>query len=203
MSPTKAIVIMTLGVLAPAGVRAAEQDVRALLAKVDVSDPTYGTKTYGEPKVNVFKGEDGTVLLVYQARFGGDGEHTENRTKVFRFTRGEPKKVLDQNLDSVSFVEAGGALTKIRGNVVESLCDVCDGPDAAQPEDIFFIPVAVDVRTLSVVPTLDATAREALLARLRARAKANVVEQSGLGHDGYSSFAAGVVKRVEEILSRR
>ena len=108
--------------LAAADVRAAEQDVQALLSKVDVSEPGYGTRTFGEPKINVFMGEHDSVLLIYQARFGGDGDHTENRTKVFRFTHGEPKKVLDQNFDSVSFVEAGGVLKTIRGNVVESLC---------------------------------------------------------------------------------
>lgn len=204
MSSTAARVLVILGVLAPAGARGTEQDVQALLSKVDVSDPGHGTRTYGEPKIDVFKGDDGTVLLIYQALFGGDGDHTENRVKVFRFTRGEPKKVLDQNLDSVSFVEADGVLTKIRGNVVELLCDVCDGPDAAAPQDIFLIPVTVDLRALKVVPSLDGAAREALLARVRERAKANVAELSACcSRPGYSSFAATVVKRVEALLSRR
>jgi hypothetical protein len=198
MSPTKVLVIVMLGFVAAPGVRAAEQDVQALLSKVDVSQPGYGTRTFGEPKVNAFKGEDGSVLLVYQARFGGDGDHTENRTKVFRFTRGEPKKVLDVNLDSVTFVESSGALITIRGNVVETFCDVCDGPDAAEPEDLFFIPVAVDLRTLSVTPTIDARAREALLARARARAKKNSAEEVG-----NSVYRDAVVKRVEALLSRR
>jgi hypothetical protein len=75
---------------------------------------------------------------------------------------------------------------------------VCDGPDAAEPEDIFLIPVAVELRTISVAPTLDASAREALLARLRARVNRNAAEQVG-----NSVFGEAVVKRVEELLSRR
>jgi hypothetical protein len=204
MSAVKAFMVPVVALLAVARVdpvAAAEQDVRELLAKVDVSDPRFGTRTFGAPRTDRFEDAHGAVLLAHQARFGGDGDHTENRLKVFRFTGEVPAKVLDQDLEAVAFVEAGGALREIRGNVVESLCDVCDGWDVADRRDLFFIPVVIDARTFAVTPALDRGARRRLLQKLRARARANVAEHARQGNSAYATFAAAVVGRVEALLS--
>jgi hypothetical protein len=118
-----------------------------LAPAVDVSYGRFGTQFFGQPKVRVFKARDGSVLLVHQAKYGGDGDHSENRLMMFTFRQDKPQKLLDLNIDFVEFVEEAGALKLIRGKAVESLCDVCDGWDAAESDDVFFIPIAVDVAT--------------------------------------------------------
>ena len=72
-------------ILTPIAVLAGDIDSRELLSKVDVSHPYYGNKVYGGDKTNVFPTQNKSILLVYQARYGGDGEHTENLLKYSSF----------------------------------------------------------------------------------------------------------------------
>jgi hypothetical protein len=97
-------------ILAPLTALSKDIDPRELLSKVDVSHPYYGNKVYGGDKVNVFHSRDSSILLVYQARYGGDGDHSENLLKLFKFQRGKGKKLLDQDIDSVEFVQKSNAL---------------------------------------------------------------------------------------------
>ena len=47
------------------------------------------------------------------------------------------RKLLDQNIDSVEFVQENGNLKYIKGKYVATLCDVCDSWEVSTPEDIF------------------------------------------------------------------
>jgi hypothetical protein len=93
-------------------------DPRELLSKVDVSHPYYGNKVYGGDKVNVFHSADKTILLVYQARYGGDGEHTENLLKLFKFQDHKGMKLLDQNVDSVELLRRMAFSNELKGNML-------------------------------------------------------------------------------------
>ena len=136
-------------ILGPITAFSEDIDPRALLSKVDVSHPYYGNKVYGGDKVNVFRSNDGSIILIYQARYGGDGESTENLLKLFKSQDNKGKKLLDQNIDSVEFVQENGNLKHIKGKYVATLCDVCDGWEVSTPEDIFFIPIVFFFRFFS------------------------------------------------------
>lgn len=188
--------VLTLQGAAPSKLPEAE----GLLAKVDVSDPGWGRKTYGPARMDVFEGPEGSVLLAYQSRYGGDGDHTENRLKLFRFDGGTPQRLIDQNIDSVSFVQKNGALAYMRGSYVESLCDSCDGWEASDPDDLFFIPIVIDVKTMRVRVDLGAREKEALRSRLNLRVAQNIADQQQYGNRTYAAFAKAVKERIAKVL---
>lgn len=177
-------------------------DTDSLLNKVDTSHPYYGKKVFGSPKVNLFRLTDKSKVLIYQAKYGGDGEHSENILKLFKFQDGKVLKLLDQNIDFVEFVEENGTLKQIKGKYVESLCNVCDGWDVASPDDVFFIPIVIDVESLTVRPDLTKKQKQELLARLEERSNKDLAEQLSYGNKTYPAFAASVKKRVNEILGQ-
>ncbi len=193
------IVALLAPVVAPAA-PVAISDPQELLARVDVSYGRYGKKLFGPPKVGVFRAMDGSVILAHQARYGGDGDHSENRLMLFGFRDGRGQKLLDQNIDFVEFVEEAGTLRLIRGKDVESLCDVCDGWDAAEADDVFFIPILLDVETLTVRADLSEEEKQRLLSRVEQRAARKLTETRKYGRD-YGTFAATVTDRVRGLLA--
>jgi hypothetical protein len=197
-----AITILIL-ILAPFAAFSKDNVSRELLSKVDVSHPYYGNKVYGGDKVNVFHSRDKSILLVYQARYGGDGEHTENLLKLLKFQDNKGKKLLDQNIDSVEFVQENGTLKYIKGKYVATLCDVCDGWEASEPADIFFIPIVIDVESLTVKSTLSEKEKKDLLTRLEQQSDKNIAEQLSYGKNNYPAFVQKVKKQIEEILRRK
>lgn len=190
-------------ILCPIAVLSKDSDPRELLSKVNVSHPYYGNKVYGDDKVNVFQSRDNSILLVYQARYGGDGDHSENLLKIFRFQSGVGKKLLDQNIDSLEFVQENKTLKFIKGKYVTTLCDVCDGWDASEPEDIFFVPVIIDVELLTVKSTLNDKEKKALIARLDRQSDKNIAEKLSCGDKKYTSYVSKVKKEVKELLDRK
>ncbi len=196
--------IMVLNLLVPLLIGASPgpaADPKELAAAVDASYGRFGTKFFGQPQVRVFRARDGSVLLVHQAKYGGDGDHSENRLMMFTFRQGKSQKLLDLNIDFVEFVEEAGALKLIRGKAVESLCDVCDGWDAAEPDDVFFIPITVDVASQTIRAELTYSEKTDLLSRLETRAAKDVAEQLMYGDKRYPSFASAVTRRVKDLLA--
>ncbi len=160
-----------------------------LLEKVDVSHPYYGNRVFGGHKANIFYMRDKSILLVYQARYGGDGEHTENLLKLFKFQDDKGKKLLDQNIDSVEFIHENGILKQIKGRYVATLCHVCDGWEVSEPADIFFVPIVIDVETLSVKPTLSEKEKKELIERLERQADKDIAEQYSYSLSKNPAFA--------------
>lgn len=189
-------------VMAASVVQAADPNAEKLLAAVDISHPVYGTKTFGATKSRGFLQPDGSLLLVFQAKYGGDGDHSENRLKLFRFRDGRHELLLDQNIDFVAFVEKGRSLTLIRGMAVESLCDTCDGWDAAEPEDVFLIPIVIDAVAMTVRSELTGPERTELLARFDRQAHRRVAELAR-HREKYPSYVAAVRARIVEVLAGR
>jgi len=213
----KRLAISMLIIILSAGAAFAEDPKPTeLLNKVDVSHPYYGNKVYGGDKVNAFHSKDKSVLLIYQARYGGDGEHTENLLKLFKFEGNKGRKLLDQNIDSVEFVKENGTLKYIKGKYVATLCDVCDGWEVSTPEDIFFIPIVIDVESLTVKSTLSEEEKTKLLARLELQADKDIAEQLSYGYSKnpafaepfsinskYPDFVSKVKKQIKRLLERK
>jgi hypothetical protein len=190
-------------ILSPLTALSKDIDPRELLSKVDVSHPYYGNKVYGGDKVNVFHSRDSSILLVYQARYGGDGDHSENLLKLFKFQHGKGKKLLDQNIDSVEFVQKGNTLKHIKGRYVATLCDVCDGWEASEPIDIFFVPIIIDVESLTVKSTLSEKEKKDLLTRLEQQSHKNIAEQLSYGNNKYPAFVSTVKKQIKDLLRNK
>ena len=197
-----AITILIL-ILTPIVAFPKDIDSRELLRKVDVSHPYYGNKVYGGDKIRVFYSQNRSILLVYQARYGGDGEHTENLLKLFKFQDNKGQKLLDQNIDSVEFVQNNNILKYIKGKYVATLCDVCDGWEASSPEDIFFIPIVIDVESLTIKSTLSEKEKKDLLARLEQQTEKKIPEQLSYGNKKYPAFVSSVQKQIKNLLSHK
>jgi hypothetical protein len=54
---------------------------------------------------------------------------------------------------------------------------VCDGWEVSEPEDIFFIPIIIDVESLTVKSTLSEKEKKNLLARLEQQLNKDIAEQ--------------------------
>lgn len=179
---------------------ATDARIKELLTHVDISHPYYGNDTYGSPKAELFEGPDHTQVLSYQARYGGDGEHTENILKLFTFKGNKPKMILEQNIDSVQFEVEKGILKSIKGKYVETLCDICDGWDVSEPGDIFFIPIKIDINTLTVKADLTQQEKNELLSRFMEQTKKTSAEQLSYGNKSYPEYVETVKKRIMNVL---
>jgi hypothetical protein len=193
-----------------------DTDPEELLEKVDVSHPYYGNTEYGGHKADIFHSKDKSILLVYQARYGGEGDSTENLLKLFKFQNNKGKKLLDQNIDSVEFIQDNGILKQIKGKYVATLCNVCDGWEVSEPEDIFFVPIVIDVESLTVKSTLSEKEKKDLLSRLEKQADKDVAEQVRVekpspAHDAplafsntqYLDYVSNIKKQIKELLERK
>jgi len=183
--------------------------LKEVLEKANLAVPYYGTEFYGEPKAQIFKISPNTKWFIHQARYGGDGEHSENILMVFelykhpseRIMKRSPSinKIFQYSLSNVSFDFDGEYLTKINGEIIETLCHVCDGWEVSRPEDIFKIPITIFVPSLIIQPTLSKPESKELLERLERQSAANIKEQLGYGRKNYPIYANGVVKRVNDL----
>jgi len=175
----------------------------SLLKKVDISDPYYGNKIYGygNPKINFFHSKDASLLLVYQSRYGGDGGSTPNILKLFKFKGDTGKKLIDINIDSVRFIKESYFLKFIRGHSVYSLCHVCDGWDAALPEDNFFIPILIDAESLKIKADLTEKGKQDILTRFEQQAKKNIEEQLSYKNKSYPKYVEKIKSMILKLLN--
>lgn len=213
----KLVAIATLIlILAPITAFSKDNDPEELLKKVDVSHPYYGNRVYGGHKANIFHSSDKSLLLVYQARYGGDGEHTENLLKLFKFKDDKGKKLLDQNIDSVEFIQENSILKQIKGRYIATLCHVCDGWEVSESADIFFVPIVIDVETLSVKSTLSEKEKKELTERLERQADKDIAEQYSYSlsknpafadkpsfDSKYPDYVSKVKKQIKELLKQK
>ncbi len=199
----RVVIAALILVLAPITALSKDIDPEELLEKVDVSHPYYGNRVFGGHKANIFYSRDKSILLVYQARYGGDGDHSENLLKLFKFHDNKGKKLLDQNIDAVEFVQENGLLKQIKGKYVVTLCHVCDGWEVSEPADIFFIPIVIDVEALTVKSTLNEKEKKALLTRLDQQSDKNIAEQLSYGNKRYPAFVSTVKKEIKNILRNK
>lgn len=115
----------------------AADNIEELLKKANRAIPYYGEEYYGSPKAQIVKISKDTNWLIHQARYGGDGEHSENILMIFELYEhpserimkrsNNVNKIFQYSISNVKFTFSGEYLSKISGEIIETLCDVCDG----------------------------------------------------------------------------
>ena len=202
------ILLLTLFLLSNS-VYAAGQVERAL-KNADLSIPYYGDTFYGQPKAQIVNISRHSSWLITQARYGGDGHHSENILMIFELHDHPSERIMERSnnvnkifqysLSNVILKFSGDYLATISGEVIETLCDVCDGWEASSPGDIFHIPIDIHVPSLVIQPTLSCPQAKALLVQLRNQGESNIKEQLGYGNESYPEYANRVVDRITDLL---
>ncbi len=175
----------------------------SVTAMFDVSHKDYPKKFYGHPRIDFAYDKDGHNIITFQCRYGGDGDHSENLLKLFKFQDDKGTKLLDQNIDSVEFIQENGILKQIKGRYVATLCQMCDGWEVSLPEDIFFVPIVINIESLSVKSTLNEKEKKELIRRLDQQAEKDIAEQLSYGNKKYPTFVSKVKAQIKELLGRK
>jgi len=189
----------------------ADEKLNNALENANLAIPYFGSNMYGERKAKIYKISPKTNWLIHQARYGGDGQHTSNILMIFELFNHRSKRIMERSpsinklfqysLSNVKFDFNGEYLVKIHGEIIETLCEVCDGWEVSSPGDIFKIPVSITVPSLIIRPTLSKQESEKLLNNLKKSSDAKIKEQLGYGRKKYPSYANRVVKRINELLT--
>jgi hypothetical protein len=82
-------------------------------------------------------------IIIVETAIGGTGDHSGPTLNIFRVNQEGFTHIARQELFDAMLERNGGEVTSISGEILSSFCDVCAGPDAAEPEDNFYIPVIV------------------------------------------------------------
>ncbi len=167
--------------------------------KIDISDSHYGNSILGYEVTDLFKLKDNSELFIHQARFGGDGEHTGNVVKLFKITKKSISKIYEHELSTVKFVFDKGFLTKVNGYHRESLCHGCDGLDAAHPDDIFSVPLELDITNLEMRVLLNNKEKYEFMEKLKERIKSSNKDQLSYGFTDYPEYSNAVYERLSNL----
>ena len=188
----------------------AADQIDRLIEKANLAIPYYGDMFYGKPKAQIYKISQSSKWLITQARYGGDGEHTENILMIFELYEhpservmrrsNNVNKIFQYSISNVEFSLSDGFLSKVSGEVIETLCDVCDGWEASSPGDVFRIPVEIHIPSLAIQPTLTCSQSKTLMNKLNNQVKANIKEQLGYGNKTYPEYANEVKNRINSLL---
>lgn len=184
----------------------AADKIEKVLEKANRAIPYYGETFYGEPKAQILKISKNTSWLIHQARYGGDGEHSENILMIFELYEHPSKRIMKRSdnvnkifqysISNVKFTFSGEYLSKISGEIIETLCDICDGWEVSSSGDIFHIPIEINIPSLIIQPTLSRSEAKKLLIKLDKQATANIKEQLGYGHKAYPEYVKEIVNRI-------
>jgi len=92
-------------------------------------------------------------IAVLIAALGGDGEHTEEFSWIYRLTASEPVLMGEKLPYYVSIVSwaSPGEVVGFTGEYIIDFCGVCDGPHAAPSELVVSVPIAGRVGKDTVV----------------------------------------------------
>lgn len=119
-----------------------------------------------------------------------------------RLTKKGLKKLGEQELFDATYHRKDEQITKVTGTVLYSLCDVCDGPDASDPADNFYIPAKITAgqTSISVKPTISKQEKKVLLEKFDSQAKIDLKEKE---HDkDFENYAKAVRKELGSFLGR-
>jgi len=166
-----------------------ELQLNSYVEKANIAIPYYGAKLYGKRDVKLFSIGSNENWLVHQSRYGGDGEHTPNILMIFEAGEHGVNKLFQYNISDVTFNLKDGLLSHIDGQHIETLCDVCDGWEVSENQDIFKIPIRIQVPSLRIEVLLDEAAKQELISRLSRQVRHNVKEQFSYGNKYYAEFA--------------
>lgn len=153
--------------------------------QVSLKEKYYGCSFYGPEKITAADAPGGALVFVEGAR-GGDGDHTGPVVAVYRLTAKGFKKLGRQELFDAHYNRRNGRIVSVSGKVLFSFCGVCDGPDAAPPEDNIFVPAMLKPGCggICVKPTVSARQRAAIVTKFEHRKAELAKEKSYYDRDG-------------------
>ena len=164
--------------------------------------PYYEDQYFGLPKAEIFRIGESTRWLVHEARYGGDGEHTENIMMIFEISRrDEVNKIFQYSLSRIEYVVDNGRLEAIHGTVIKTLCYVCDGWEVSDPEEIFRIPIIIDVPSLVIYSKFSKKEAEELITNFCKQIEITIPQQVGYGHERYPGFVKEIEIHIQGILT--
>lgn len=157
----------------------ADSAKKKVIADFDLRDKYYGASTFMRERLDFIKRNDGDYLVFYQTRYGGDGDHTENRLKMFLFRNSTLTELADENIHGVKIKQQDNNIL-ITGKYVITFCAVCDGWEESEPPDIFQIPVMITVLNDRIQRScaLSDSEKEAVIKRFNQRKKIVQAEQA-------------------------
>lgn len=176
------------------------KEINNLLKNIDISDSYYKNQIYGSPKIDIFKSANNLSLLAYQARYGGDGDHSGNILHLFEFKNGKSRKIFRKKINSVRFITSNGVLQSISGKRIETLCFVCDGWEESEVKDIFIIPININIKTLQTTTELTQEQKKQLREKFIKQSKKNIREQLSYGQEDYPKKVEILQKRFFKLL---
>ena len=164
----------------------------------------YGNSVYQQPSIHALKSKNGNIQVILFFRYGGDGDHLENRLHWFEFSKNTLSKLGEQNISDPEIITDSESLDHVKGNYVLSLCDVCDGWEVSDQEDIFFIPIAVSMKNhqLNVTNLLGEDEKRNIMERFNKQKELNIQEKSkykGRG-ENYRGYAESVSDQFDKIM---
>jgi hypothetical protein len=143
-----------------------------------------------------------SVTIFFEAARGGDGDHSGPIVEAFKLTKKGLKKLGEHELFDATYNRKDEQITSVTGTVLYSLCDICDGPDASDPADNFYIPAKITTGQtgISVKPTITKQERKALLDKFDSQAKIDSKEKE---HDkDFENYIKVVRKELASFLGR-
>jgi hypothetical protein len=183
----------------------ADSTNKKVIADFDLRDKYYGARTYMRERLDFIKRNDGDHLVFYQARYGGDGEHTENRLKIFLWNNNVLSELADENIHGVK-INQEKDIIRITGNHVITFCAVCDGWEVSYPPDIFQIPVAITVLKDKIRRscTLSDKEKDDLLKRFNERKKVRLAEEAKYGSSkNYEKFLNKITEDFHSVIENK
>ncbi len=156
----------------------------------------YGSMTRFS-KLELVNTKNGKVIVALQIRYGFSSDSINNELYLFNYGDSKFKVLLKKNIDSVEFLKNGQYSSSIRGLHIETLCKVCDGWEVSAQEDIFKIPISINLNLMTSGVYLSKIEKQALIQRLDKRIKKRSDEKSSAKYD---KFLKQVRKRIIKLL---
>jgi hypothetical protein len=180
----------------------ADSTNKKVIADYDLRHKYYGASTFMRERLDFVKRNDGDYLVFYQTRYGGDGDHSENRLKIFLFRNGTLTELADENIHGAKINQQDNNI-HITGNHVVTFCNVCDGWEISDPQDIFQIPVVIAVSRDQIQRScaLSDGEKEVVLKRFNQRKKIMRAEQAKYGSKNIKRYESYLNKITEDFYS--
>lgn len=143
-----------------------------------------------------------STLVFFEAARGGDGDHSGPIIEVYKLTNHGFQKLGEQVLFDATYHRKDKEITAVTGAVLYSLCNSCDGPEASDPEDNFYISAEIMIGStgISIRPTISKQERKVLLDKFDSRA-AQAIKDHHSDKD-YPVFVKNLRQQLESFLKK-
>ncbi len=115
-----------------------------LIDELSIKHPYYMNSLFGNTSFEIIQKLESSVHLMFYSQYGGDGEHTRETAKIIFFDMSE-LELKDEIVIFEPDISTYEGRASITGYYIISLCDVCDGWGVADEEDVFKIPMNIEI----------------------------------------------------------